>query len=183
MKRDFWGIDGEILGWNRYIISNFQTLFKRVLKNTPRKMFKKTALFLSDGIPVNLKRSIPGREKKPLKPTWPLLASERAVVGLRLIPGWHLETPILCDERSTGCTIHSSFLVLSGLEKGFTLDVITSRGQSTTISLCIGPLSAWWRQTNERTNKKPGDPSARLLLISEKAVFCNKNLTLLVTHF
>ena len=23
MKRDFWGIDGELLGWNRYIISNF----------------------------------------------------------------------------------------------------------------------------------------------------------------
>ena len=26
MKRDFWGIDGEILGWNRYIISNFHSL-------------------------------------------------------------------------------------------------------------------------------------------------------------
>ena len=40
--------------------------------------------------------------------------------------------------QKTGWTIHSSFMVLSGLEKGFTLDVIT-RGQSTTIFLCIGP--------------------------------------------
>ena len=26
MKRDFWGIDGEIWGWNRYILSNFHSL-------------------------------------------------------------------------------------------------------------------------------------------------------------
>ena len=68
MKRDFWGIDGEIWGWNRYIISNFQ---KRVLKNTPCKigqmfkrkgggskafwtMLKKTALFLMDGFPYHV---------------------------------------------------------------------------------------------------------------------------------
>ena len=68
MKRDFWGIDGEIWGWNRYIISNFHSLQKRVLKNTPCKigqmfkrkgggskafwtMLKKTALFLKDGFP------------------------------------------------------------------------------------------------------------------------------------
>ena len=68
MKRDFWGIDGEIWGWNRYIISNFHSLQQRVLKNTPCKigqmfkrkgggvkafwtMFKKTALFLMDGFP------------------------------------------------------------------------------------------------------------------------------------
>ena len=42
-------------------------------------------------------------------------------------------------------------LVLSSLEKSFTLDVIT-RGQSTSIFLCIGPFSAWWR-TNERTTR------------------------------
>ena len=42
--------------------------------------------------------------------------------------------------QKTGWTIHSSFLVLSVLEKGFTLDVIT-RGQSPTIFLCIRPLS------------------------------------------
>ena len=70
--------------------------------------------------------------------------------------------------QKTGCTNHSSFLVKSGLEKGFTLDLIT-RGQSTTIFLCIGPFSAWWRQTN----KQPWNPSARLLLTGEKAVFCN----------
>ena len=33
-------------------------------------------------------------------------------------------------------------LFLSSLEKSFTLDVIT-RGQSTSIFLCIGPFSAW----------------------------------------
>ena len=26
MKRDFWGIDGEIWGWNSYIISSFHSL-------------------------------------------------------------------------------------------------------------------------------------------------------------
>ena len=41
--------------------------------------------------------------------------------------------------QKAGLTNHSSFLVLSSLEKGFTLDVIT-RGQSTTIFLCIGPI-------------------------------------------
>ena len=44
--------------------------------------------------------------------------------------------------QKTCWTIHSSFLVLSVLEKGFTLDVIT-RGQSTTILLCNWPFSAW----------------------------------------
>ena len=48
------------------------------------------------------------------------------------------------------------------------MDVITM-GQSTTIFLCIWPFSAWWRTSNQ-----PGDPSASLLLVSEKAVFCNK---------
>ena len=38
--------------------------------------------------------------------------------------------------------LDQSFLVLSGLGKGFNLDVIT-RGQSTTTFLCIGPFSAW----------------------------------------
>ena len=51
--------------------------------------------------------------------------------------------------QKVGWTIHSSFLVLSGLKKSFTLDLIT-RGQSTTIFLCIGPFSAWW-QTTDRT--------------------------------
>ena len=54
--------------------------------------------------------------------------------------------------QKTGWTIHSFFLVLSGLKKSFTLDVIT-RGQSTTIFLCIGPFSAWWR-TNKQTNSQ-----------------------------
>ena len=51
--------------------------------------------------------------------------------------------------QKTGWTIHSSFLVLSGLKKSFTLDMIT-RGQSTTIFLCIGPFSAWWRTNDNR---------------------------------
>ena len=53
--------------------------------------------------------------------------------------------------QKTGWTINSFFLVLSGLKKSFTLVVIT-RGQSTTIFLCIGPFSAWWR-TNTRTTR------------------------------
>ena len=43
MKRDFWGIDGEIWGWNRYIITTIFNAQKRILKNTPCKigqMFK-----------------------------------------------------------------------------------------------------------------------------------------------
>ena len=64
--------------------------------------------------------------------------------------------------QKTGWTINFFFLVLSGLKKSFTLDVIT-RGQSITIFLCIGPFLAWW-QTNEQTNKQPGDPRASLLL-------------------
>ena len=62
--------------------------------------------------------------------------------------------------QKTGWTIHSPFLVLFGLKKNFTLDVIT-RGQATTIFLCIGPFSAW-----SRTTEQPGDPRASLLLTS-----------------
>ena len=54
--------------------------------------------------------------------------------------------------QKTGWTIHIFFLVLSGLKKSFTLDVIT-RGQSITIFLCIGPFLAWW-QTNDRPNNQ-----------------------------
>ena len=43
-------------------------------------------------------------------------------------------------------------VLLSGLEKGFTLDVIT-RGQSTTIFLCIRPFSAWLH-LNKRPNNQ-----------------------------
>ena len=62
--------------------------------------------------------------------------------------------------QKIGWTINSFFLILPGLKKSFTLDVIT-RGHSTTIFLCIGPFSAW-----SRTNKQPGDPRASLLLTS-----------------
>ena len=48
--------------------------------------------------------------------------------------------------QKTGWTINSFFLVLSGLKKSFTLAVIT-RGQSTTIFLCIEPFSAWSQTT------------------------------------
>ena len=59
MKRDFWGIDGEIWGWNWYIISNFHSLQNRTNVQTKGgggskafwTMFKKTALFLMDGFP------------------------------------------------------------------------------------------------------------------------------------
>ena len=59
--------------------------------------------------------------------------------------------------QKTGWTIHSPFLVLFGLKKNFTLDVIT-RGQATTIFLCIGPF---WHG-----HEQPGDPRASLLLTS-----------------
>ena len=44
---------------------------------------------------------------------------------------------------------------------------VINGGHSTTIFLW--PSSAWWRQPNEQ----PSDPSASLLLTSEKAFFCN----------
>ena len=77
--------------------------------------------------------------------------------------------------QKTGWTIHSPFLVLFGLKKNFTLDVIT-RGQATTIFLCIGPFSAW-----SRTTEQPGDPRASLLLTSV-AVFCNSTPILKVEY-
>ena len=67
------------------------------------------------------------------------------------------------------------FLVLSGLEKGLTFDVITS-GHLTIIFLCIGPFFHGDTQTNDQTNKQPGDLSASLLLTSEKAIFCKKGI-------
>ena len=39
-----------------------------------------------------------------------------------------------------------------GLEKGFTLDVIT-RAQSTSISMCNGPFSACWHPTEQTNNQ------------------------------
>jgi len=72
----------------------------------------------------------------------------------------NLEQDPASTMQKTGWTIHSFFLVLSGLKKSFTLDMIT-RGQSTTIFLCIGPFSAW-----SRTNEQPGDPRASLPLTS-----------------
>ena len=104
------------------------------------------------------KKSIPGikREKKPLKfPTQPNLASERAVVGVTLILGWHLETPILRDKRSTGCSIHSSFLVLSGLKR-VSLWMWSLVGSSQQPFPCaLGHFRHCDdKQTNERTNNQ-----------------------------
>ena len=45
--------------------------------------------------------------------------------------------------------LNHSFL-FPGLEKGFTLDVIT-RGRSSAIFLCIGPFLAWWQPNNRMT--------------------------------
>ena len=67
--------------------------------------------------------------------------------------------------QKTGLTNHSLLLVRSGLGKGFTLDVITS-GRPV---YYIRPFLAWW-QLKEQSNTQPGDPSASLLLTSEKAV-------------
>ena len=55
--------------------------------------------------------------------------------------------------QKAGLISHSSFLVLlPGLEKGFTLDVIT-REQLTTVFLSIGPFSAWWLTNEHMTNQ------------------------------
>ena len=83
-----------------------------------------------------------------------------ALVHCSIKTDQNLEQDPASTMQKTGWTIHSFFLVLSGLKKSFTLDMIT-RGQSTTIFLCIGPFSAW-----SRTNKQPGDPSASLPLTS-----------------
>ena len=75
----------------------------------------------------------------------------------------HKEQDPVSTMQKTGSTIRSSFLVWCSLEKGFTLD-LTTRGQSTTVSYVLGHF---WH------GDQPGDPSASLLLTSEKAVFCN----------
>ena len=51
-----------------------------------------------------------------------------------------------------------------------------TRGQSKNIFLC--PFSAWWRQPTQQT----GDPSASLLLTSEKAVFFASLCYVVVSH-
>ena len=65
--------------------------------------------------------------------------------------------------RKTGWTNHSSFLVLSGLKEGFTLDVIT-RGQSTFNNHFPVYWAIFGKVTNDQTNKQPGDSCASLLL-------------------
>ena len=61
--------------------------------------------------------------------------------------------------QKTSWTIHSSFLVRSSMEKGFTLDVIT-RGAVNSY------FPVYWAIFGTATNKQPVDPS-------EKVVFCN----------
>ena len=73
--------------------------------------------------------------------------------------------------QKTGWTNYSPFLVWPGVEKGFTLDVITG-GWSTTIFLCI--TLGHFRHGDKQPNKQPGDPNASLLFTSKKAVFCNE---------
>ena len=69
--------------------------------------------------------------------------------------------------QKTGWTIHSSFLVLPGLEKGF---ILWSLGDNEQPFSCV---LGHFRHGDNRTTKQPADPSASLLLTSEKAVFCN----------
>ena len=74
--------------------------------------------------------------------------------------------------QKTGCTNYSPFLILSGLEKCFTLDMNTM-GQSTSIFLFIWPFSTWNTRTNDQTNKQPDDPECKPALEQcKKAVFC-----------
>ena len=79
--------------------------------------------------------------------------------------------------QKTGWTIHSSFLVLlSGLDKGFTLDAIT-RGQWTTIFLCLGPFSAWWWTSNVQSCSWPVWRQSFAILV-EKVYLCSTVLRL-----
>ena len=55
--------------------------------------------------------------------------------NIKLIP---VQDPVSIMQK-TSWNINSSFLVLSVLEKGFSLDLIT-KAQSTTIFVCIGPF-------------------------------------------
>ena len=71
--------------------------------------------------------------------------------------------------QKNGWTIHSSFLVLSDLEKGLTwMWSLVGRQQPFS---CV--LGHFWRG-DKRTNKQPGDPSASLLLTGEKNTFYHK---------
>jgi len=66
--------------------------------------------------------------------------------------------------QKTGQTNLSSFLVLSGLKKGFHFR-------------CLQPFSgvlAIFQHGDERPNKQLGDPSASQLLTIATAVFCKK---------
>ena len=83
--------------------------------------------------------------------------------------------------QKAGWTIHSFFLVLSGLKKSFTLDMIT-RGQSTTIFLCIRPFSAWWHP-NKQSNNQPvilGQACSWPVRITWSKLDCSFNL---LKHF
>ena len=73
--------------------------------------------------------------------------------------------------QKTSWTIHSSFLVLPGLEKGFTLDVITRGAVNNHSPMYLAIFSMV--TTNDQTTKQASGPSKSLLLTSEKAVFCN----------
>ena len=55
---------------------------------------------------------------------------------------------------------------------------VITEGQSTTNSLYILPFLAWWQKTPKQSGHQT-KPRANLLLISEKAVFCKKNLPFL----
>ena len=138
-------------------------------------MLKKTALFSHDGFPYYYYREIETgnvfREtcafevKNWIKRihaagSWvlvfstylPLSAQFNSWTMFELSINAQIEQDPALTMQKTGWTIHSFFLVLSDLKKIFTLNVIT-RGQSTTIFLCIGPFLASWR-TNEQSNNR-----------------------------
>ena len=144
MKRDFWGIDGEIWGWNRYIITTIFNAQKRVLKNTPCKigqmfkrkgggskafwtMLKKTALFLMDGFP-----NLAGHRCSIVRsqPVWLLLCD-----GLLCeIYGWLCE---LC-----GIVPHS-MAWLSGVEHA-------TKAHRDALALCQVLSKTGWNCPNDR---------------------------------
>ena len=68
--------------------------------------------------------------------------------------------------QKNGLANYSSFLVSSGLEKCITYGCGHFNNDFPVNQAFFGML------TTKRTTKQPGDPSASLLLTSEKAVFC-----------
>ena len=124
--------------------------------------------YQSQGIALHGERSW-GFGKCLGRRNWPIFSSGRLTSHQSIIVGTFPinNTNININKThsvstKTGLADYSSFLVWKKVSPMIT------KGQSTTIFLCIRPFFAWWHLT-----EKSGDPIASLILTSVKAVFCN----------